>query len=267
MADSVGKENTLSRTAGAVPSPGGHPTGASEDLMPRSKISPCPCQTWILFGVMRVIVAGFVVFFGGFAVMVLEIVGARYLAKDFGGSFYVWISQIAVVLVALSLGYSVGGTLADRFRRPVFLTWMLVPTGLLIALIPEFSPPVLDAIILRHPADEAIPMIWQKLDPALGSALIFLLPGIVLAMVSPFAIRLSAGSVDHVGRISGLVYAASTVGSIAGVVVSGYVLVDHFGLTAIFRMTGAMTAVLGILCLGMRGAVEKAGAPVLERKR
>jgi len=46
------------------------------------------------------------VFLGGFAVMVLEIIGARYLAKDFGGSFYVWISQIGVILVALALGWT-----------------------------------------------------------------------------------------------------------------------------------------------------------------
>ena len=35
------------------------------------------------------IAAALFVFLGGFAVMILEIIGARYLAKDFGGSFYV----------------------------------------------------------------------------------------------------------------------------------------------------------------------------------
>ena len=45
------------------------------------------------------------VFLGGFAIMVLEIIGARYLAKDFGSSFYVWVSQIGVILIALALGY------------------------------------------------------------------------------------------------------------------------------------------------------------------
>ena len=61
------------------------------------------------------------VFLGGFAVMVLEIIGQRYLAKDFGGAFYTWISQIGVILTALALGYAIGGTLADRFQRAGFL--------------------------------------------------------------------------------------------------------------------------------------------------
>ena len=49
--------------------------------------------------------------------MILEIVGVRFLAKDFGGGFYVWTSQIGMVLVALALGYIAGGRLADRYQR------------------------------------------------------------------------------------------------------------------------------------------------------
>jgi len=47
---------------------------------------------------MRNVAAASLVFLGGFAIMVLEIIGARFLAKDFGGSFYVWVSQIGVIL-------------------------------------------------------------------------------------------------------------------------------------------------------------------------
>jgi hypothetical protein len=60
---------------------------------------------------MRNLLATLVVFCGGFAVMVLEIIGARFLAKDFGGSFYLWISLIAIILIALALRCYVGGEL------------------------------------------------------------------------------------------------------------------------------------------------------------
>ena len=183
--------------------------------------------------------------------MVLEIIGARYLGKDFGGSFYVWISQIGVILIALSLGYSVGGIWADRFQRASLLTWLLVPTGVYVGLIPLFAGGILDWIIMRHPLEESIPMIWQKLDPALGSALIFLGPCFVLAMLSPYMIRLAARTLSHVGRISGQIYAASTVGSIAGVFVSGYILIDLLPLSQIFYVTGALISLLGVLCLFM----------------
>ena len=78
---------------------------------------------------MLKISAATLVFLGGFAVMVLEIIGVRYLAIYFGGSFYVWISQIGVILVALALGYGVGGALADKFKRARFLALPLGATG------------------------------------------------------------------------------------------------------------------------------------------
>jgi len=195
--------------------------------------------------------------------MVLEIIGARYLAKDFGSSFYVWISQIGVILIALALGYFVGGTLADRYRRVSFLAALLAPAGLITLLIPNFASRLIDAIILRHPTDRNVPAVWQKLDPVIGSSLIFLLPCFVLATLSPYMIRLTTKKLAHVGRISGLIIAASTVGSIAGVFVSGYLLIDQMQVPDIFRATGTLMGGLGLMCLYMdRWFVETDSSPM-----
>jgi MFS family permease len=207
---------------------------------------------------MRIVAAALLVFLGGFAIMVLEIIGARYLTRDFGSSFYVWVSQIGVILMALALGYFVGGALADRFQRTGFLAWLLIPTGIFTFFIPLFAPRMIDAIIRRHPADTEIPRIWQKLDPAIGSALVFLLPCFVLATLSPYMVRLAARRLAHVGRISGLIYSASTVGSIVGVFLSGYVLIDHLSVSRIFQGVGVLTALLGAQCLCMNRWFVKA---------
>jgi len=128
---------------------------------------------------------------------------------------------------------------------------VLVPAGAFTILIPNFAKPVLDAIIQRHPPNQAIPLVWQKVDPALGSALIFLLPCSALAMLSPYLIRLAALRLSQVGRIAGLLYAASTVGGIGGVFVSGYWLIDHLSVSNIFRCMGGLTIALGLACLGL----------------
>ena len=191
------------------------------------------------------------VFLGGFVIMVLEMIGVLYLAKDFGGSFYVWTSQIGMILTALALGYAIGGTLADRFQRTAFLAAPLTVAGIFTFFIPQITPPLINAIILRHPPDQAIPMIWMKLDPAFGSAVIFFLPCFVLAILSPYMIRITARQLDKVGRISGLIYAASTAGSIGGVFVSGYILIDYLTVTAIFRAMGVMVLSLAAISLAM----------------
>jgi MFS family permease len=180
----------------------------------------------------------------GFAVMFLEIVGARFLTRYFGSSHYVWTSQIGLVLVALTFGYMVGGWCADRWPRLRFLAWALAPAALFTALIPEFAPWLLERIIDRHPLDREIPAVWQRLDPALGSALLFLPPCFVLATVPPFLIRRTSRALHQVGRVSGAIYAAGSVGSIAGVFLSGYVVMDLIGLALTFRATGALMLLL-----------------------
>ena len=181
--------------------------------------------------------------------MVLEIIGARFLPKYFGSSFHVWVSQIGVVLVALSTGYYLGGALADRWRRLAPLAWLLVPAGLFTIAIPHIGDWLIDLIIMRHPLGEEIPAIWRKLDPVMGSALVFLLPCVVLAMLSPYMIRLATRSLSQVGRQSGMMFAVSTVGSIAGVFVSGFVLIEHMRISSIFHGMGGLTILLGILCI------------------
>jgi MFS family permease len=215
---------------------------------------------------MKNAAAAALVFVGGFIIMVLEIIGARFLAKDFGNSFPVWVSQIGVVLVALAVGYYLGGALADRWRRLSFLGMLLVPTGLVLFLIPDWSGRVIGAIITRHPDNIPIPAIWQKVDPVLGSALIFLMPCAVLAMLSPYMIRLSTRTLAQVGRSSGFIIAASTVGSIAGVFISGFILIDQMRISLIFRLMGCLTIFLGALCVGLNrwlgGEAEQIAAPV-----
>ena len=100
------------------------------------------------------------------------------------------------------------------------------------------------------PEDEwtEVPPFWQKMAPALGSAVVFLLPCFVLAMISPYIIRLATQQVEKVGTLSGTVYAASTVGSITGVFITAYVLLDHYSNTTLFRATGWLTLGLAGLC-------------------
>ena len=120
-----------------------------------------------------------------------------------------------------------------------------------VGLIPQYADWLIDGIVQRHPSNQPIPLLWQRLDPVLGSAVIFLMPCIVLATLCPYMIRMTARSLAQVGRASGFIIAASTVGSIAGVFVSGFILIDQMRVSSIFRLTGALTVFLGLLCLAL----------------
>jgi hypothetical protein len=101
------------RPPGGVYFPGNFP-------LPTRRACPYP-----RLPLMRSFAAACIVFVGGFAIMVLEIIGTRFLAPHFGTSYYVWVNQIGLVMVALALGYYFGGILADRWRRLGKLAWLL----------------------------------------------------------------------------------------------------------------------------------------------
>ena len=59
----------------------------------------------------------FIVFLTGASVMVIELLGTRLIAPFYGASLYVWSSLISVTMIALAVGYFVGGRWADRAQR------------------------------------------------------------------------------------------------------------------------------------------------------
>src|SRR5512140_3564762 len=119
-----------------------------------------------------------VVFVCGAVLMALEIVGSRVLAPYFGNSIFVWGSLISVVLAALSLGYWLGGMLADRRPRYGVLAFLIAVPGTLIALLP-FVYPALNRSL-------AASDLGPRSAPLLSCLVLFLVPSVFLGTVSPF---------------------------------------------------------------------------------
>ncbi|MBH40402.1 MAG: hypothetical protein CL790_04155 [Chloroflexi bacterium] len=199
------------------------------------------------------------VFLGGFVVMVLEIYGALFMRSEgFGGTHEVWISQIGIVMVALSMGYYLGGRLADRFQRASFLTWLLYPVGIFIFFTHEIGSPLMEVEWILD-ADEI-------LGSSVVSTAVFLPPCFVLGMLAPYMIRLTAQQVSDLGQVAGRVYAASTVGSIAGVFGPVLLIPTHGEMNLpvvsnqqVFHIAGGLTMGLGVLCWVMDRWLVAAG--------
>ncbi|MDR7483619.1 MAG: fused MFS/spermidine synthase [Armatimonadota bacterium] len=187
--------------------------------------------------VLRVVVFG-----SGAILMGLEIVGSRLIAPFFGSSVYVWGALISIFLAALSLGYYVGGTMADRWPRARVLAGLLVLAGLTILLLPIVARPVLAAFDAWNPG--------PRLAPLLASVTLFALPSILMGTTSPFAIKLVAQDLATVGTSAGMLYALSTAGSIAGTLGTAFFLVPTLGVRAIlYLLGGGLLALAGLLLL------------------
>jgi spermidine synthase len=176
------------------------------------------------------------VFLTGASVMVIELLGTRMIAPFYGASLYVWSSLISVTMMALAIGYFVGGRWADRAKRSG-LSLIVALAAVLTLLIPWLTRPVLlatDPLGLRL--------------GALTSALVLFLPSLtLLGMVGPFAIKLSTARLDGVGSSAGSIYAVSTLGSVAGTLFLGFYLFPLLGSREIFIGTGVFLLLLSVV--------------------
>ncbi len=179
------------------------------------------------------------VFLTGAAVMVVELLGVRLIAPVFGTGFHVWASLISVALAALAVGYFAGGWLADRRPRPAPFFTVLIAAGLGVLLIPLYAPsliPVFESSGLR-------------LGALLAATVTFLPPLFLLGLATPYAVRLSARSVAGVGSVAGRLYAISTCGSVAGTLVTGFLLAPVLEIDTVLRVTGAVVVIVGVIGL------------------
>jgi predicted membrane-bound spermidine synthase len=173
------------------------------------------------------------IFLCGAALMIIELTGSRILAPFLGTSLVVWTSLIGIILASLSLGAWWGGTLADRhpttrlLGRIVLLSaWATAAIGLSKTWVLEF----LQGAGSLHTV------------AIVGTVALFAPAAILLGMVPPFAVRLCLADRDHGGRTSGSLYAISTIGSIVGTFLAGFVLIAWVGSTAILFITAAFLA-------------------------
>lgn len=171
-----------------------------------------------------------------------EIAAARLLAPWFGASTIVWANTIATVLVALSIGYAVGGRLADRHPRPADLAWIVLVASVLMAVVPFVSGPFLRQAVSA--VDQLSAGVF--LGSLLGVGVLISIPLLLLGMVSPYAIRLTVGSVAASGRTAGQLYAISTVGSLVGTFLAALLLVPYVGTRRTFLIFAAAMALAAL---------------------
>ncbi len=178
------------------------------------------------------------VFACGAVVMTFEIIGSRVLSPFIGASTYVWTSLIGVILGSLSLGYWLGGRLADRKPDLKILASVIFIAGGLISVTVLIKEIALLAI--------ASAPVGVELRSVIASIILFAPASVCLGFVTPYTVKLRMLSLADAGKTVGRLYALSTVGSIVGTFAAGFVLIPFVGS---IRTLYALSAVLIALSL------------------
>ncbi|MHB8657143.1 MAG: spermidine synthase [Solirubrobacteraceae bacterium] len=186
-----------------------------------------------------------IAFVVGSASLGAEIAAARLLAPYFGASTIIWANTIATVLVALSVGYALGGRLADRRADLAGLCAVVMVAAVLLALVPFIADP-----FLRLSVGALGALSLGGFLGSLAAVLVLVaIPIVLLGTVAPYANRLSVARVGETGTVTGRLYAISTAGSLVGTFASALLLIPLIGTHRtflVFSAALAMAAAVGL---------------------
>jgi spermidine synthase len=203
-----------------------------------------------------------IIFICGISSIAIEMCASRLIQPYFGDSLLIWACIIGFIIIYLSIGYYLGGRLADRFPRPNFLYQLTGVAAFALGLIPVLSTPVFSI------ASDGFRSVNGGLffGALMGIIFLFAIPVILLGCVSPFAVRLLVRNVRDAGRTAGKVSSLSTVGSIMGAFLPVLVLIPAFGTRTtlyIFSLTLLVFSTIGLALTARRRAPIFAGLTLL----
>jgi spermidine synthase len=191
----------------------------------------------------------FAAFAAGFEITGIEIALGRLLAPHFGSSLTVWAAIIASVIGALSVGYPIGGWLADKRPGPILPLIALLGGGVFGAglgiAVPHWLRVALFGVSLSGIE------FWGRLSLAL---LLFSLPCILLATVPPAVLRMTLRDRSTTGRDAGLLYALGSIGSVLGILLPALWWIPLLGVRVTFLLLGAAALIPAALGLLFHGA-------------
>lgn len=182
-------------------------------------------------------------FCAGFSIMSFELLGGRMLAPFFGSSVYVWGSIITVFMLALSLGYLLGGRLS--MYSPSIKRFSIIFLVAAVSLLPTifFSESIFEFVF------EMVE------DPRYGSLLaatfVFLIPSIIMGMIAPYSVRILTVSASSSGQTAGFLYFVSTLGSAIGTILTSFYLVLWLEINQIIWLVFAILFACGVGALGV----------------
>jgi predicted membrane-bound spermidine synthase len=188
------------------------------------------------------------VFVVGVSTLGAEIAAARLMAPFFGDSTIVWANTIAIVLVALSIGYWFGGRLADRHPHLRGLCLLVLAASLILGMVPIVANPFLE---LSIDAFDSV-SFGTFAGSLFGVLTLVATPVLMLGAVSPWAIRLKLHAVEDSGEVAGRIYALSTIGSLVGTFLASLLLIPLVGTQRTFLIFALALALVAALGLGLR---------------
>ena len=186
----------------------------------------------------------------GFTALGYEVVWTRLLVYSIANTVYSFAAMLSTFLVGLVAGSAIAYVRLRQGCNPVRdLAWTQIGAGAAVLLGLLFLPHLLP----ENSARSALSTWPELLGATLGPAIrLVLLPTLLVGQAFPLLNALRIREVAHLGRQVGGVYAANTLGSIAGALGVGLALLPALGAARTTALLAATNLALGGALLTLR---------------
>jgi spermidine synthase len=201
-----------------------------------------------------------ILFVSGASILALELLASRIMTPYFGVSLYIWTGILSITLLALALGYWAGGRFA---ARPANAKSHAARLMRLYAWMPAIAAAGIGAACLVYPHTFGALANWSLVAGAFVAALVFLLvPLVATSAMNPLLVALllerHQGGGGDAG--AGKVFFVSTLGSVAGVFVTAFMLIPYVSnFTASLVVAGVLSALTIVLVVAAPAGSARVG--------
>jgi hypothetical protein len=189
------------------------------------------------------------VFLSGGSVMALELLGLRLITPIIGATINVWTALISVFLVGISVGYSFGDKMADKNISHKTLGLLFITAGLFVSIVSPLN------IVLNDCFSETTLPFW--ILSLLYTTLLLFFPAVLLGSITVYTLQIALRENSSVGKTNGTLYALSTLGSLTGILGTGFYLVPVFTVSNILFFLSCVLILFGLIALLYGWRVDK----------
>jgi spermidine synthase len=207
----------------------------------------------------------------GAAGLIYQVVWSRQLVLVFGNTTQAVATIVTAFMAGLGFGSLIGGRLAGTTRRPLRLYGLV---ELAVAAMAAFLPFIFTGLaeLYRGVWPSLVERPGQLAGVRFALALAAVAPAtFLMGMTLPLLTRYLVRTLDETGARLGELYAANTIGAMAGTLLGGFVLIEFLGLrlTSYLAVALNLAAGLGALALSRRweAAPGADGEPAAARER
>jgi len=213
-----------------------------------------------------------IIFSTGGAILALELLASRIMTPYFGVSIYIWTGILSITLIALAAGYWYGGRVTHARRKPSIerlAQWYLEQ--------PALAGLTIVAACLVYPyAFHSLASFDLVIGSFVACIVLLFLPLLTTSAMNPLLVAImtqssranadasaskGAAPLEQLDAGSGRVFFVSTVGSVAGVIVTAFVLMPY-----VSNYNAVLAVALVLSLLSLAGAVRPP-VPVASRRR